>query len=139
MLIPKGTMVAVVDGTRFALFENTGLADKPKLTSHKTPALELTNFTGGKRHHVHETIKATDDRLNEDAHAAAVVDWLNHQTMTGQMGELVIVADPRTLGEMRPQYHQELKKRLRGELPLTLTVAPTGKIEKALEKALTKA
>ncbi|MEQ8771698.1 MAG: host attachment protein [Erythrobacter sp.] len=46
-----------------------------------------------------------------------------------------MIADPKTLGEMRQHYHTELKKRLVGEIDKTLTNASTGDIEKAIAAA----
>jgi protein required for attachment to host cells len=43
---------------------------------------------------------------------------------------LVIVAPPRTLGELRRSYHDELAKRVIGEVPKNLTNAPLHEIER---------
>jgi len=135
MLIPKGTYVAVVDGENFTLFENIGLAAEPRLKALASPELRLTNFDGGKRHHTNTERNPTDDRTMEDAHVAAAVDWLNHQAVTGQIENLVIIADPRSLGEMRLRYHTALKDRVVSELSLALATAPIPRIEKALAAA----
>ena len=135
MLLPKGTKIAVVDGENFTLFENVGLAAEPKLKALTSPSLEATNFDGGKRHHTANGRAPTDERIEEDAHVAAVTEWLNNQALTNELEQLVIIADPRSLGEMRLKYHKELKARLRGELSLALAKAPVPDIEKALEAA----
>jgi len=135
MLLPKGTLVAVIDGENFTLFENDGLAAEPRLKALASPELERTNYDGGKRHHTNTSRNPTDDRMEEDAHVAAVADWLNLQALKGKLGELVIVADPRSLGEMRLKYHKELKSLIKGELPLGLATSPVPEIEKALASA----
>ncbi|MEO7917446.1 MAG: host attachment protein, partial [Dokdonella sp.] len=45
---------------------------------------------------------------------------------------LVIVADPTTLGRVRPQLHKEAEQRLVAEIGKTFTNAPLEDIEKAL-------
>jgi protein required for attachment to host cells len=135
MLVPKGMLVAVIDGENFTVFENTGVAAEPRLKAMATPDLELTNFDGGKRHSTSGGGGNGNDRALEDAHVAAATDWLNHQAKTGKISELVIIADPRSLGEMRPRYHTTLKDCLRKELALGLATSPIPEIEKALVSA----
>lgn len=135
MLVPKGTYVAVVDGENFTLFENIGLAAEPKLKALASPELELTNFDAGKRHHANRGRPNADDRATEDAHVAAAIDWLNTEAVAGKIDNLVIIADPRSLGEMRLRYHNALKDCLVTELTLALATAPIPKIEKALAAA----
>jgi len=43
---------------------------------------------------------------------------------------LIVVAPPRTLGELRRHYHGELEKRLTGEVPKNLTNATVSDIER---------
>ena len=45
---------------------------------------------------------------------------------------LVLVADPTTLGEMRPQLHHETKQRMLAEVAKDWTNEPLEKVEKAL-------
>ena len=47
----------------------------------------------------------------------------------------MVIADPKTLGEMRHHYHSELEKRLVGEIAKTMTGQPTDKIEQAIASA----
>ncbi|MCB2079032.1 MAG: host attachment protein [Novosphingobium sp.] len=131
MLLPHGTVFALVDGERFELYRNSGMEAEPKLTALPTPELEETNKSAGMRHHAN-TRDPSDDRLDEDAHAIAVADWLNDQAITNKLEKLVIIADPRSLGEMRKRYHKELKSVLIGELDRTLTGSKPDAIVKAL-------
>ena len=72
------------------------------------------------------------DKLEESAHVVAVADWLNDQVLKHKIEKLVVVADPKSLGEMRKRYHKELENVLIGELPKTLTGHPPADIVKAL-------
>jgi protein required for attachment to host cells len=44
-----------------------------------------------------------------------------------------LIADPKTLGEIRPQLHVETTKRITGELAKTLTNSTLDEIEKILK------
>ena len=54
----------------------------------------------------------------------------------GKISRLALVADPRTLGEMRPLMHKEVQDVLFLELDKTLNNAPIKDIEKVLDAAL---
>ena len=51
------------------------------------------------------------------------------------MTDLLVIADPKTLGEMRRHYHGELEKRLVGEIDKTVTGEPTSRIEQMIAAA----
>ena len=134
MLLPKGTVFALVDGEHFELYRNAGLEAEPKLESLPVPDLAATNYSVGVRDHD----EAPNDRastLEEKAHAAAVAEWLNQQVLQHKIDKLVIVADPRSLGEMRRHYHKALEDVLVGDLDRTLTGASQDEIIKVLRAA----
>lgn len=131
MLLPKGTVFAVVDGEKFELYRNSGPEAAPKLTAMDVPDLAETNKSSGKRHHAH-TGDPGDDRLDEDAHVIAIIDWLNDQVIKHEIEKLVVIADPRSLGEMRMRYHTELKDALICDLDRTLTGRSGDEIVKAV-------
>jgi len=138
MLLPHGTVVAVVDGTTFELRHNAGTEAQPRLEALPTPDLELTNFSAGARindansRHAARTGDGSNDAVDESAHAIAVADWLNHQALQHKFDKLVIVADPRSLGEMRKRYHKQLEAVLLGEVAKTLTGRPATELANAL-------
>jgi len=74
-------------------------------------------------------------QLDELAHGAAAAEWLNQKAIGGQIDEVLVIADPKTLGEMRQHYHTELRSKLAGEIDKTLTGLPIDKIEAAIEAA----
>ncbi|VWX54843.1 host attachment protein [Novosphingobium sp. 9U] len=139
MLLPHGTSIAVADGTKFEFFRNTGTEAEPKLTAQDTPELELTNFSAGAhRSDTSESFSArtgngANDQLDESAHAIAVADWLNHQVLQHKIEKLVIIADPKSLGEMRKRYHKQLEGLLIKELAKTMTGRPVAEIVNALK------
>ncbi len=135
MKLPVNAHIAVVDGENFLLFRNTGQPLEPKLKNEDSPTLNATNFSAAvrKQDNIGQKLGRTD--LNELAHGAAVAEWLNDRAIANDLENVLIIADPKTLGEMRRHYHSELEKRLVGEIDKTLTGQPTEKIEQAIVAA----
>lgn len=120
MLIPHGTIVAIVDGAHFALLRNGGTEAEPVLEAHALPALDLHGIASGGQH---GRLNGRDPaaQVIEGQHSGAVVAWLNHEALDHRIHDLIIVAPPRALGEMRPHYHVALKHVLRHELAKELS------------------
>ena len=135
MKIPHKAHVAVVDGESFLLMQNEGQAFEPRLKSLSRPDLSASNFSAGVKHQddIGQRHGRTD--LNELAHGAAAAEWLNGKAIANEIEDLLVIADPKTLGEMRRHYHGELEKRLVGEIAKTMTSAPARKIASAIVEA----
>lgn len=135
MKLPNNAHVALVDGENFVVMRNVGQAFEPKLELVEKPNLDATNFSAGVRHQddAGQHTGATD--LNELAHAAAATEWLNQKAIAGTFDDVMVIADPKTLGEMRRHYHSELEKRLAGEIAKTLTGENSERIAKAIAAA----
>jgi len=89
-----------------------------------TVALHAPAHSGsGARHH---TGSANPDgrRLAEDNFAAATAAFLNKLSRDGTIEYLVVVSDPRTLGEMRKHFHHDLKGKIIGELAKDFSQRP---------------
>lgn len=123
MQLPHGTHVAVADGNRFVLFRNDGDEALINLVDAESPEVETSNRGGA---------KPEPRDLDERGHAAGVAALLNKRVLENEIGGLLIIADPNTLGVMRGHYHGELERRLVGELAKTLTNADTAQIEQAI-------
>ena len=97
MKLPHNAHVAVVDGNRFMLLQNTGQPFEPSLKMVEEPSLDPSNFSAGVRHQddAGQRTGATD--LNELAHAAAATEWLNAKTVSGELDSVMVVADPAAL------------------------------------------
>lgn len=138
MLLPHGTVFAVVDGENFELYRNSGMEAAPRLSSIDVPVLDATNYSAGVKDHDKISRfqagapKGRLDKLEEAAHVTAVAQWLNAEVLANRIDKLVVVADPRSLGEMRRHYHKKLEGALIGEVPKTLTGRPTNEIVQAL-------
>ncbi len=60
---------------------------------------------------------------------------LKRRALANDFEALIIVAPPKTLGELRKHYHKEVSDRLTGELAKDLTGHPVPDIERALRSA----
>ncbi|WP_296722532.1 host attachment protein [Erythrobacter sp.] len=134
MKLPHKAHVALIDGESFTLFRNDGQIFEPSLVEVDKPDLEVTNYSAGVRHQ-DSGRKPDSTDLDELAHGAAAAEWLNARAIAGDLEALLIIADPKTLGEMRQHYHVELKQRLVGEIDKTLTGQSTDRIESAIVAA----
>nr|WP_166180198.1 host attachment protein [Altererythrobacter segetis] len=123
MKVPHNAHVAVVDGERFRLMRNIGPIFEPKLELVAEPSFRLPVPGAESRSDDRGTLTTagSETDLREVVHGAAVVEWLNAKALAGEIDQLVVVADPRTLGEMRPRYHKALQGKIVAELPKELT------------------
>ena len=135
MKLPHKAHVAIVDGEHFIVMRNSGQPFEPKLDGAEKPDLSTTNYSAGVKHQddVGRHLGSTD--LDELAHGAAAAEWLNAKAIANEIDDLLVIADPKTLGEMRRHYHSELEKRLVGEIAKTMTGEPTATIEKSIVAA----
>lgn len=120
MILPTGTIVAVADGATLRLFHNTGVKPGVHLVEITPPALEPANSGSGSRHH-NGSANPDARRLTEDDFAASTAAFLNKLSLDGKIEHLLVVADPRTLGEMRKHFHADLTRKLIGELAKDLS------------------
>lgn len=132
MKIPHNAQVVIANGEKFLVLRNTGQPFEPKLEKVATPDLLLTNFSAGVKHQDAGSARTGSADIDELAHGAAIADWLNDKALKGNLGEIVIAADPRTLGQIRQHYHKETEAKVIGEIDKDLTNLPIPDIEKAL-------
>jgi protein required for attachment to host cells len=71
----------------------------------------------------------------EDRFAVETAKLLQKRAQNGDYDKLIVVAPPRTLGELRKHYHKDVSDRLEGELAKDLTGHPVAEIEKILGAA----
>ena len=114
MLLPQDCVVAVVDGKSFDIYRNTGSEADPKLSPVDPPELESNGHSDVG--HRSSPGNHADRQMDEDARARALTLWLNDQVLSHQIKDLIIIAAPRTLGEMRRHYHDKTREVLRKEL-----------------------
>ena len=134
MRLPKGATVAVADGEKLNLFRNTGDEANPALT-----ALPGADVAGGNKGSGARRQGSSADpghgQAEEDGFAAGIADLLNRQVLDGKIADLVVIAAPRTLGELRKHYHKKLSAALVGEIAKDLTGHAVRDVEKAIAAA----
>jgi protein required for attachment to host cells len=134
MDIPQNTVIAVADGEKLSLFKNEGDAQNVKLKAMPEADVDSSKIPSGARHSS-SSANPNDNQQEEDGFSAGIADMLNKKVLGGNIKNLVVIAAPRTLGEMRKGYHKSLSDVLLGELDKDLTGHSIQDIEKALAAA----
>jgi protein required for attachment to host cells len=134
MLLPSGATVAVADGKKFSLYRNTGDSLNPTLAAMPHPEIEIVNSGSGASHQ-NNAGNPDNGQAEEDGFAGGIAAFLNKRVLGGEISDLVIIAAPRALGELRKSYHKRLSEVLRGEISKDLTGHAVHDIEKAIAAA----
>lgn len=143
MQIPHDSFIVVTDGAKMLFFRNEGDAEFPKLEVErkreqadpadrdlKTDAPGTAFASNGSGRSSYE--EADFHQLEEDRFAAETAELLKKRALRNEYQHLIVVAPPRTLGELRKHYHKEVEKRLSGEIAKDLTGHPVAEIEKII-------
>lgn len=143
MQVPHDSIVVVADGRKMLLLRNEGDSTYPNLVVESaeerinpTTGAQATDAAGqasSSQGGARSSVEPTDfHQIEEDRFAADVADLLKRRALASDFESLIIVAPPRTLGEMRKHYHKQVSERLAGELDKDLTGHPIPDIERAL-------
>ncbi len=127
--MPEGTLVLIADGGNARTFISKGDGSTVQLEQKDILTPQNINDDGPSGSRPHEQ---TESQTDEATFAKQLAHRLNNGALKGEYAHLVLVADPQTLGQMRPQLHKETQQRLLFELGKTLTNASLKDIEKAL-------
>lgn len=156
MRVPHNSCVLVADGRKMLFFRNEGDGEYPNLQVERKkvdvnpdtseqgsdqPGRAFvaagsprtgTGITGAANNR--SAYEQTDfHQLEEDRFAAEAAEMLKARALRNDFDSLVVVAPPRTLGELRKHYHKEVEKRLAAEVPKDLTNLPVEEIERILQ------
>ena len=143
MQVPHNSVVLVADGEKMLFFRNAGddeylnlaveakeVQDNPATRDQKTDEAGRSFPSSGPGHHAYSE---TDfHQLEEDRFAAETAEMLKKRALRNEFDSLIVVAPPRTLGELRKHYHKEVEKRLTGEIAKDLTGHPVEEIERII-------
>jgi protein required for attachment to host cells len=129
MLIPHKAVTVVTDGTHARFFRNTGKETKIQLAAEGElkPTHLLNDGPAGMR-----PKESSHQETDEATFAKQLAKELYRRAHSGDFEALVLIADPQTLGEMRPSLHKEVQNRVISEIAKTLTKASIADIQKAL-------
>ena len=134
MLIAHAALIAVADGEKLNLYRNTGTEAEPSLTALETETPSGENYSAGSRH-LSSAANPDESQSEEDSFAAATAAMLNAQALDNKFDALIVIAAPRTLGELRKHWHKALEAKLVGEISKDLTGHSIADITAALAKA----
>lgn len=127
--IPTGTWVVVADGENARVFTNIGTDTAIKLRQDELLDQEDLAEAGGPGDLPREQTHAD---VGEAAFSQQLANTINAAALKNKFKHLVLIADPQSLGRMRPLLHKEVTARMVRELPKTLTNSPLADIERAL-------
>ncbi len=127
--IPAGTWVVVADGSGARVFRNVGSDSALALKQEALlePEELLDDGPSGSM-----PVEQSAGHVDEATFAKQLAQRINAAALKQRFAHLVLVADPQTLGQMRPLLHKETTQRLLGEIGKTLTNSPLEDIERAL-------
>lgn len=143
MQIDNGALVLVADGAKMLLFRNAGDAAYPKLELEEGQQQETTKDSDIKSDSAGRAMSGQGGgggtmgendfhQQAEDRFAADAAALLRQRALANEYEKLIIVAPPRTLGELRKHYHKEVTDRLVGEINKDLTGHPLPEIERLI-------
>lgn len=146
MQVPNNSVILVADGRKSLFFRNEGDGQFPNLAvedkevrinpAHHEQASDLAGMS----------MKTVDGRggsmeevdfhqQEEDRFAAELAETLKRRALANDFEQLIVVAPPKTLGELRKHYHKEVEKRLVAEVAKDLVKMPVPEIEKILQES----
>jgi len=149
--LDHGTWVVVADGAKFLLLRNDGDRDYMRLNvvshedSETPPARALSTDRAGRRYDATREmgggvraygksgLEETDwHRVAEERFAEKIAADLGRWAEAGRFGDLVVIADPRTLGALRAAAGAPLRSVIRSEIAKDLTNLPLAGIEASI-------
>jgi protein required for attachment to host cells len=148
--LENGTWVLIADGEKALFMVNETDAEDPFLQvfreeeqdnppNRDQAANRRGRFNDGPSVH-RSAVDDTDwHQLSKDRFADELAEILYKQSHKAKFDKIVIVAPPKTLGELRDEMHQEVAAKVVGEIPKTLTNHPMDEIEKIVKAELEKA
>ncbi|MBF0666031.1 MAG: host attachment protein [Brevundimonas sp.] len=132
MILSAGALVAVVDGEKLALYENTG-RHGVALKAKPTPA--IADRVSGAAGRGSSEANPDNDTQAEDGFALGVTEVLNKMVLDHKVEHLLVIAAPKTMGQLRKGWHKETTARIVGEISKDLTGHTPEQIAAAIENA----
>ena len=146
MQVPHDAFVVVADGRKMLLLRNEGDEKHPNLIVERkreqdnppnrdqvtdAPGTSFSSVGSGR-----SSYEETDfHQMEEDRFAAETAEMLKMRALNNDFESLIIIAPPRTLGELRKHYHKALAGVLVGEIPKDLTGHSVADVEKSIAAA----
>lgn len=145
MNIHHKALILVADGQKYLFLRNIGDFKTPnlKVEAQGEQASAATHDQGsdqpgsafGTTGTVRGMMKQTDfHQLDKDHFAAETAALLCQRAQAGDFEELIVVAPPKTLAELRKHYDKSVTSRLVAEVDKDLTKHPVGEIAAILNQ-----
>lgn len=135
--------LVVCDGAKAMVLQNDGNADRPNLTVIETldqpnePDREIGSDRAGRAHQANGVSGSAVDQT--DWHKQAEAEFLKEVAGRiaaladdGNDNDIVLVAPPRALGLLRPQFSSSVKAAIKTEIPKDFVHMPVSDIEQHL-------
>lgn len=144
MRVPHNSFIVVADGEKMLVLRNDGdsahlnLSVERMLKQDNPADREQRSDQPGRASAsvgASRTAFAETDfhQLGEDRFAAETAVMLKQRALRNDFDSLIVVAPPKTLGELRKHYDKSVERRLAAEIPKDLTGHPVEEIEKILD------
>jgi protein required for attachment to host cells len=132
VLIPANALVLVSDGRRARLLRNQGTPRNPQLIIEHSleqvnpPTREQGTDRPGRKPGTDGVSKGAIEQTDwhqqqEERFAAELAEMLYKLGHAGRYEELVVVAPPKMLGDLRANFHNEVSSAIVAEVPRDLT------------------
>ncbi len=126
---PQNCLIVIADGTQAKLYRNA--AGDGSLELEKDGELEPVSLENdgpaGSR-----PVESSQQETDEATFAKQLAHHLNRAAYNKQFKNLVLVADPQTLGQIRPSLDKAVSELLHSEHAKTLTTASESEIVRSL-------
>ncbi len=128
--IPQNALIVIADGESATYYRNTATSG---VKIEKTGDLSSAHDRG--QGAMPQPPESSPHESKEANFAKHIANDLYERVHKGGIDAIVLVADPQTLGQIRPGLHKEVVSRISGELHKTLTNSSLADIENTLTKA----
>ena len=146
VILKHGLWVMVADGEKALFLKNEGDTKYPdfqlvrEMQQDNPPTREQGTdrpgrYNGGPSAQRSAVADTDWHRVGKERFAEEIADRLYKMAHNGDFKEIVLVAPPVVLGEMRKKLHKEVEDKVVSEIAKTLTGHPVHEIEKILMAA----
>ena len=131
--IPNNSWIVVADGVGARFFSASVDGDQVTLTAinELDPNDPVEHGPSGS-----QPPEQSDQQKDEATFANQLAHTLYLRAHAGKFDDLVVIADPQTLGQLRVLFHKEVTDRVVAELPKTLTNLSLDDLEESMSRLL---
>ena len=130
--VPPEALVVVADGAKAILLRNTGTGSELSLKEERRITPKSLSAESGQGPSGSRPGDQTPHQTEEATFAKQLADALYAMRHRGDYKQLVLIADPQTLGQMRECLHKEVEASMAFTLSKDYTNQSVADIEKAL-------